>query len=61
MEPEEKLLICSDGLWGVLEQRRMESILENHPDLDEAATMLVAAANEAGGPDNISVILVEKL
>jgi len=61
MEPEEKLLICSDGLWGVLEQRRMESILENHPDLDESATMLVAAANEAGGPDNISVILVEKL
>ncbi len=57
----EGFLICSDGLWGVLEDSRISEIIGNGKSLDETACDLVQAANEAGGPDNISVILVERL
>jgi len=53
------LMICSDGLWGVVaEQDIVRSIVEA-PNLQRACQNLVAAANTAGGPDNISVILVQ--
>jgi len=52
------LLICSDGLWGVVDDGRIQKIVNNstHPQI--AAQELVTAANNAGGPDNITVILV---
>ncbi|HLA08056.1 MAG TPA: protein phosphatase 2C domain-containing protein [Anaerolineales bacterium] len=53
------LMICSDGLWGVVaEQDLVRSIIEA-PNPQRACQNLVAAANTAGGPDNISVILVQ--
>lgn len=58
----ERLLICSDGLWGAVDQHAILNILnDGREDLDAKAMALVQAANEAGGPDNISVILVERL
>jgi PPM family protein phosphatase len=61
MEKGERLLICSDGLWGVLSEQRITEICDHASDLHEMACALVEAANQAGGPDNISVILVELL
>lgn len=61
LEIGERLMICSDGLWGVLEKVQMESILKVPQLLDKTACELVTAANAAGGPDNISVVLVERL
>ena len=53
------LMICSDGLWGVVaEQDIVRSIVEA-PNLQRACQNLVSAANIAGGPDNISVVLVQ--
>ena len=53
------LMICSDGLWGVVaEQDIVRSIVEA-PNLQRACQNLVAAANIAGGPDNISVVLAQ--
>lgn len=53
------LMICSDGLWGVVaEQDIVRSIIEA-PNLQRACQNLVTAANTAGGPDNISVILAQ--
>jgi serine/threonine protein phosphatase PrpC len=53
------LMICSDGLWGVVaEQDIVRSIMEA-PNLQRACQNLVTAANIAGGPDNISVILAQ--
>lgn len=53
------LLICSDGLWGVVSESELsEMVLENH-SLYQACQSMVEAANEAGGPDNITVILVQ--
>lgn len=52
------LLLCSDGLWGVIPQEELIQIVINHSDPYIACQKLVEAANTAGGPDNISVILV---
>jgi len=53
------LMICSDGLWGVVsEQDLVRSIIEA-PNLQRACQNLVTAANIAGGPDNISVVLAQ--
>jgi len=54
------LLICSDGLWGVVKEERIRKIILSTNDLERAAQELVKSANHAGGPDNISVILVER-
>lgn len=56
----ERLLICSDGLWGVIDEPKLLQINDQADDLDQLAANLVQAANEAGGPDNISVIVVER-
>jgi serine/threonine protein phosphatase PrpC len=53
------LLLCSDGLWSVLSDNNLFQLVSSAPDLQTACQSLVAAANEAGGPDNISVIVVK--
>lgn len=55
------ILLCSDGLWGVLPEEDICQIVYESPDIQTACQNLVQAANEAGGPDNISVILVQLL
>ncbi|KUK95509.1 MAG: hypothetical protein XE06_0679 [Anaerolineaceae bacterium 46_22] len=58
----ERFMICSDGLWGVLEENQMKEILnDRHLNFEKIVCSLVDAANESGGPDNISVVLVERL
>jgi protein phosphatase len=60
LDKGERLLICSDGLWGVLNEEQLLSIITNRQlTLEQAACELVEAANESGGPDNISLIIVE--
>lgn len=53
------LLLCTDGLWGVLSEEVIRRSLLEAPNLQRACNNLVAAANAAGGPDNISVVLVQ--
>jgi serine/threonine protein phosphatase PrpC len=55
-----QVLICSDGLHGVLEGPKLEAILRAGPTLEESCRHLVQAAKEAGGPDNVTVVLVKK-
>lgn len=52
------ILVCSDGLWGVVAERAICDIIQNSDSLSQACQEMVDAANAAGGPDNISVILV---
>lgn len=61
IEIGQRMMICSDGLWGVLEEEQLASILAQDKRLNRITCELVVAANEAGGPDNISVILIERL
>lgn len=51
-------LICSDGLSGVIDTPRMAQLLNAPHTLTQKAQHLVEAANAAGGPDNITVLLV---
>lgn len=55
------MLLCSDGLWGVVPDTEIFRIVINASDLSMACHELVEAANAGGGPDNISVVLVEYL
>jgi serine/threonine protein phosphatase PrpC len=52
------LLLCSDGLWGVVPPADVSRIIKVNPDPQIAAQLLIDAANSAGGPDNISAILI---
>jgi PPM family protein phosphatase len=51
------VMLCSDGLNGPVSDDTMEAILEANPDLEDAGQALIDAANAAGGPDNITVVL----
>jgi PPM family protein phosphatase len=51
------LMLCTDGLWGVLPEIEIYRIINNAANPSLACHDLVEAANAAGGPDNISVIL----
>lgn len=61
MKSGERLMLCSDGLWGMLPVDKIQEILTEFPNLDQAAGALVNAANEAGGLDNITVLLIQKI
>ena len=50
-------LVCSDGLTSMISEERLRDLLRADGSLDEAAQRLVEAANEAGGKDNITVVL----
>jgi PPM family protein phosphatase len=53
------LLLCSDGLWGVLSENNLFNLVITAKDPRDACQKLVTAANDAGGPDNISVIVAQ--
>jgi len=53
-----RLLLCSDGLWGVVPQGNLQKILQNELNPITACKLLVEEANRTGGPDNISIIVV---
>jgi len=55
------LMICSDGLWGVINEHDVYRAITEAPNLHRACQGLVEAANAAGGPDNISVVLVQMI
>jgi len=52
------LLLCSDGLWGVVEDQDIQRIANSTSNPHLACQHLVEAANAAGGPDNIAVLLI---
>ena len=53
------ILMCTDGLTSMIDDDEIESVLARQGTLEEKAGALVALANEAGGKDNISVILID--
>src|SRR5512135_66505 len=55
------LMLCSDGLWGVIGEHDITRALSDAPTLERACQNMVSAANMAGGPDNISVVLVQMI
>ena len=56
--PGDTFLLCSDGLVARLRDEDLRRVLARHDDLERTARALVSAANDAGGPDNITVALI---
>lgn len=57
--PNDMLLLCSDGLTDMITQAEIEFILTKKNTLSEKTQSLINAANNAGGKDNITVVLAE--
>jgi serine/threonine protein phosphatase PrpC len=55
------LLLCSDGLWGVVSDKDLYRFINEAPSLHRACQSMVDAANAAGGPDNITVVLAQMI
>ena len=58
LEIGDRLMLCCDGLWEMVPEELIEDILLQYADPQAACQRLITLANEAGGEDNISVIVV---
>jgi protein phosphatase len=59
LPPGSRLLLCSDGLSGTVSEADIGRIIASATTPQEACQKLVKAANDAGGPDNITAVLIE--
>ncbi len=58
IEPGDKILLCSDGLTNALDDNRIGTIMRKEKDPNKACRALVNEANDSGGYDNITVVLI---
>lgn len=61
LQEGDRVLLCSDGLWEALSDEEIFSIIGWEGTMRQCATQLVDRANQAGGYDNITVVLYEHL
>jgi len=59
MKLSDQILLCSDGLHGVLNEKTLGDTLHSEKSLPEKCHYLVEAAKSAGGPDNVTVVLIQ--
>jgi protein phosphatase len=58
LPPGSRLLLCSDGLSGTVSEDEISRIVVSAATPQEACENLLQAANDAGGPDNVSALLI---
>jgi protein phosphatase len=58
-KPGDLLLLCSDGLWGPIQEAVLQAVAMELPP-QAAADKLTSIANAQGGPDNISAVIVRR-
>ena len=58
MQPGDRILMCSDGLTEEVSDEDIQNFLSQCDDYEQAAEKLIAAAKQAGGSDNITVVIV---
>lgn len=59
LQPNDRILLCSDGLTDMIHEDTIKSVLKQTPDNQTACDTLVQLANDAGGHDNITVLIVQ--
>lgn len=57
LNPQDRILICTDGLTNACEEEKIHQTVMESP-YDDAPKQLIDLANEGGGPDNITVVLI---
>jgi protein phosphatase len=55
----DRILLCTDGLTGMVDEARISGVLAQEPDTQAACDALVRMAIEAGGDDNVTVVLLD--
>jgi len=55
----DRLLLCSDGVFSVLRDEQINNVLQRESDLDSLCHVLIQGANDGGGPDNVTAIVLE--
>jgi protein phosphatase len=59
LAPGDRILLCSDGLTSMLDAEDIAMVLGDESDPEAACALLIDAANEAGGDDNITVVILD--
>ncbi len=59
LDPGDRLLLCSDGLYSVVPDARIADVLGRPEPLETICQTLIAEANAAGGPDNITALVLQ--
>ena len=59
LTPSSRMLLCSDGLWGVIGDEGIRKVLRECSDPQEACDRLIDAANASGGQDNITAVIIQ--
>jgi protein phosphatase len=59
LAPVDVLVLCTDGLWDLVRKEEIQQIVLQTSDPQDACRKLVSLANERGGKDNISVVIVQ--
>jgi serine/threonine protein phosphatase PrpC len=61
VRPGDQILLCSDGLHGVVDEKTIKHALDSKKPLPQKCQSLIEAAKEHGGPDNITALLIQVL
>jgi protein phosphatase len=59
LQPGDRILLSSDGLHDVVDESSLAQILDSHPESGDACAALIDAANHAGGPDNVTAVVID--
>mgnify|MGYP001220365189 CR=1 FL=1 len=59
LAPEDRLLLCSDGLSSVLRDDEIAAVLARDATLDAVCAELIRSANDGGGPDNVTALVID--
>jgi PPM family protein phosphatase len=57
--PGDVYILCSDGLSGMVQDEEIEKIIVSNPDIRDACAKLISRANEHGGEDNVTAVLIK--
>ncbi len=59
LQAGDRLLLCSDGVFTVLDDDQIGEVLRRESDLDSLCHALIQGANDGGGPDNVTAVVLE--
>ena len=59
LKPGDRLLLCTDGVFAVLDDDQISDVLQREADLDSLCNALIQGANDGGGPDNVTAVVLE--